>query len=242
MDLSRAADALWKASAGLFKREPWVYEPREVASMPFGDIRKLLKASKVTQRHEVDSKAWVTIGRTLSNPRTAPAVSTAIVEGKGDASTLLVELQRKGSGGPLFPLLKGPKIGPMWVRMLVYPGNASISSMDIIPVAVDVHVRKVTEYLGVSNTRSENLENVREKIQQAWTEDVRNHGAEGPGLLANTPSAVDPAVWFLGKWGCSHCEEGRRRIPVADVCGGCRFDQLNPGGVVTKPSGKVCRV
>jgi endonuclease III len=122
--------------------------------------------------------------------------------------------------------------------MLVCPGNANISALEIIPVAVDVHVRRVTEYLGVTNTRMEELENVREKIQQSWAEDVRKHGAEGPGQLANTSSAVDPALWFFGKWGCAHCEKSRRRIPIADVCGGCRFDHLNPGGVVEKSSGR----
>jgi hypothetical protein len=240
LDRSRDADALWKASTGLFKREPWLYLPKEVAARPFGDLQALLKESKVSQRHDVDSTAWRTIGRTLSNPFTVPAVTRAIVEGRGDARNLLAELQRKSTGGPMFPLLKGPKIGPMWVRMLVCPGGAHISSMDVIPVSVDVHVRKATEYLGVSNTRNENLENIREKIQEVWTEDVRMHGSEGPGLLANTSSAVDPSLWFFGKWGCSHCEDSRRRIPIADVCGGCRFDHVNPGGEVRKPVGGGC--
>jgi len=62
-----------------------------------------------------------------------------------------------------------------------------------------VHVRRVTEYLGVTNTRMEELENVREKIQQSWAKDVRKHGSEGPGQLANISSAVDPGLWFFGK-------------------------------------------
>jgi hypothetical protein len=242
LDRSRDADALWKASTRLFKREPWLYQPKEVATRPFCDLQALLKESKVSQRHDVDSTAWRTIGRTLSNPLSAPAVKRAIVEGRGDARDLLATLQRKTNSGPLFPLLKGPKIGPMWVRMLVCPGNANISSMEIIPVAVDVHVRKATEYLGVSNTRNEDLEDIREKIQQAWFMDVRENGSEGPGLLANTSSAVDPALWFFGKWGCTHCEKSSRRIPIADVCGSCRFDDLNPGGVVVKTSGQGCSI
>ena len=240
MDRSRNADVLWEASKRLFKKEPWLYQPKEVATRPLGELQKLLKENKVSQRHDVDSKAWRTIGRTLSNPLTVPAVTRAIVGGQGDASDLLKELERNSGGASMFPLLKGLKIGPMWVRMLVCPGGANISSMAIIPVAVDVHVRKVTEYLGVLNNRSKNLENVRKKIQQAWAEDVRKHGAEGPGLLVNTSSAVDPAIWFLGKWGCTHCVNSRRRIPIADVCGGCRFDHLNPGGVVEKSSGRGC--
>jgi len=144
---------------------------------------------------------------TLSTPNRVPAVTSAIVEGRGDARKLFEELHRKNDDNPLFPLLKGPKIGNMWVRMLVCPGGANISSMEIIRVAVDVHVRKATEYLGVCNTRNENLVGIREKIHVVWAEDVRKHGAEGPGLLANTSSAVDPALWFFGKWGCTHCEE-----------------------------------
>jgi hypothetical protein len=241
MDRSRNADVLWEASKRLFKKDPWLYQPKEVAIRPLGDLQKLLKENKVSQRHDVDSEAWRTIGTTLSHPSIVPAVTRAIVEGQGDARVLLKELEGKSGSAPMFPLLKGPKIGLMWVRMLVCPGNANISSLEIIPVAVDVHVRKVTEYLGVSDTRGEVLENVREKIQQAWAKDVRENGAEGPGLLSNTSSAVDPAVWFLGKWGCTHCENSRRKVPIANVCGSCRFDDLNPGGVVAKPSGRGCR-
>lgn len=240
MDRSRDADVLWEASAALYEREPWVYEPREIASRPLRDLRRLLKESKVSQRHEADSNAWATIGRTLSNARTAPAVSTAVTVGIGDAGTLLAELQRTVGGRPLFPILKGPKIGPMWVRMLTCPGGANVSSLETIPVAVDVHVRKTTEYLGVLKTRGERLEDIRARIQHAWAENVRKGGAEGPGVLADTPSAVDPALWFFGKWGCSHCEDCRRRVPVADVCDGCRFDSLNPGGVVARRLGKTC--
>lgn len=240
LDRSRDADALWKASVGLFKREPWLYQPKEVVTRPFADVQALLKESKVSQRHDVDSNAWRTIGRTLSNPLSAPAVTRAIEQGRGDAGQLLGALQWKSTGGTLFPLLKGPKIGPMWIRMLVCPGGATISSMEVIPVAVDVHVRKVTEYLGMADTRNEDLEDIRGIIQQAWSKDVRENGAEGPGILANTSSAVDPALWFFGKWGCSHCEGSRRRVPISEVCGECRFDHLNPGGVIVKRAGRGC--
>lgn len=69
-----------------------------------------------------------------------------VEDGVGEAKELLEELRRcDRAGRPLFPMLRGPKIGPMWVRIMVAPGGAQIRNIDALPVAVDVHVRRVTE-------------------------------------------------------------------------------------------------
>jgi len=49
LDRSRDADALWKASTGLFKREPWLYQPKEVSTRPFVNLQALLKESKISR-------------------------------------------------------------------------------------------------------------------------------------------------------------------------------------------------
>ena len=117
----------------------------------------------------------------------------------------------------------------MWVRMLAYPGGADIQGLEALQVAVDTRVRKATEYLGVTKTRSRPLEQVRNTIQEAWSEDVRRSGAEAPAALANTAAALDPALWFFGKWGCTHCERVGHKVPIAKVCAVCVFDSLSPG-------------
>jgi hypothetical protein len=158
----------------------------------------------------------------------------AIYEGRGDARVFLNALQDiDARGAPRFPLLRGPKVGPMWVRMLAYPGSAAITSIGIIPVAVDVQVKKLTEYLGVARTHGQSLEMIRRSIQETWAEDVRRHGAEGPPPIANTAAALDPALWFFGKWGCTRCEQAGRRLPVSQICGECQFDL---GSSFAKPS------
>lgn len=124
-------------------------------------------------------------------------------------------------------LLQGPKIGVMWVRMLAYPGGAFITSLDTLPVAVDVQVRKVTEYLGLTDTHGRDLERVRRLIQEAWATDVRHYGAEGPDPIAGSPAALDPALWFYGKWGCTRCERAGRKLPISRICQECRFDILH---------------
>jgi hypothetical protein len=38
--------------------------------------------------------------------------------------------------------------------------------------------------------------------------------AVGPEPLRGTAAALDPALWFWGKWGCSFCERAKRRVPI----------------------------
>ncbi len=111
----------------------------------------------------------------------------------------------------------------MWVRMLAEPGSASITSLDALPVAVDVQVRKVTENLGLTATAGWDLERARPVIQDAWAADLTAEGAEGPPALAGTAAALDPALWFFGKWGCTRCEQAGQLMPIAEVCDLCTF-------------------
>ena len=162
----------------------------------------------------------------LSSRFLPASIRTAVYDGYGDAAELYDALQRQLTGKPMFPLLQGPKIGRMWVRMLAHPGEAKIKSLETLPVAVDVQVRKVTEYLGVTDTYGQDLEQVRALIQTAWSRNVYHDGALGPAPLADTPSALDPALWFFAKWGCTYCERWGRKVPISEICSGCRFEEL----------------
>ena len=70
-----------------------------------------------------------------------------------------------------FPELRGDKISLMWIRMMAEPGKARIRRhLDAVPVAVDVQVRRVTENLGVTDTRGPKLNNrIKKEIQNAWS-------------------------------------------------------------------------
>ncbi len=50
-----------------------------------------------------------------------------------------------------------------------------------------------------------------------------HYGADGRG---DTSAALDPALWFFGKWGCTYCERVKRKVQISDVCRECRFDVL----------------
>ena len=85
----------------------------------------------MSQRHEPDSAAWRSICRSLASG--SGAVCRVVDSGLGDARESLRDLQsRNREGRPRYPMLRGPKIGPMWVRMMAAPGGASIEGIESI--------------------------------------------------------------------------------------------------------------
>jgi len=224
LDRARDADRLWAAAADLFQERPWVFDPREVSRRSVEDLQAVLARGRVSQRHRTDVAAWHRISCALVHPDLFPAVRGAVLNGEAEVSALSRELtSRDGEGRKWFPLLSGPKISVMWVRILVAPGGGRVHGLDALPVAVDVQVRRATENLGVTTTQGQPLDQARGVIQEAWKRGV--HRAVGPVGLEGTCAALDPALWFLGKWGCSFCERGGIRLPVAEVCRGCRQEE-----------------
>ena len=222
VDRARNAMRLWNDGLALFQSCPKLFDPSVAAEMELVTLRKRLSESRVSQRHGPDSNAWSVIARSLAEGNNP--VSRAVDCGVGDAKELLYALHTTFRGRPRFPQLQGPKIRAMWLRMLVAPGNATITNMHVIPVAVDVHVRRATENLGVAMTRGTSLDSwARAAIQDAWREAVAVGELPGPPGIAGTCAALDPALWILGKYGCSHCEKTGQLAPISRACAGCQF-------------------
>ncbi len=224
MERARDADRVAVAAVRLYADHPWAFDPQAIVQRPLRALADELRRYGVSQRHVIDAFGWRVLAETLADPALAPAARAAIYSGEADARALLAELGRTtDSGTPLFPLLGGPKVGPLWVRLLAYPGGARIRSLEVVPVAVDAQVRKVTEYLGVTDTAGRHIDDVRDVIQRTWAEDVVVHGAAGPDGLRDTPGALDPALWFYAKWGCTFCQRANRQLPISPLCSECRF-------------------
>lgn len=221
MDRARDATRLWNNGMELFQSYPETFEPDDVLGIPLSALRSRLSQYGVNQRHRPDSSAWHTIARSLAvggNP-----ISRVVDDGIGNARELLSYLPTRCGGQPRFPMLKGPKIGPMWVRMLVAPGGAKIDDMHIIPVAVDVHIRRVTGNLGVLDTRHMLDGQAKQAIQDIWHAAVAKSRIGGPSGLTDRCAALDPALWFFGKHGCSHCEKVSQPEPIGRACNHCRL-------------------
>ena len=222
MDRARDATRLWRAAEQLFESHPEVFDPACVTSMAAEELFALLSKNGVSQRHEEDVAAWRDIARSLVSG--VGAVSRLVDSGAGDAEDLMKDVQRGDSEGRnRYPLLRGPKIRAMWVRIMANPGGAAIRRMETVSVAVDVQVCRATENLGVTDTRGLKPKDARPVIQAAWRTAVRAGRVGGPAGIAGTCAALDPALWFFGKYGCSHCEQIRRLVPISRACENCQL-------------------
>ena len=119
MDRSRNSTRLWSAGVELFESHPEVFDPHRVASLTFYELQDLLNESGVSQRHEFDTRAWQCIAKSLA-AGDGSHMHEAIHQGIGDAEELRKEVQIDLS----LPMLRGEKVGPMWIRMLAEPGGA----------------------------------------------------------------------------------------------------------------------
>jgi len=224
MDRARDADVLADSSVRMWRLDPWAFDPDEIVARGERELGDLLRTRKVSQKHSQDAPAWRRIAKSLSQLGQAPAVRRAVYDGAGDAPELLRAVDANDRDRTsLFPLLRGPKIARLWVRELAYPGCATLTHLDAIEVAVDTQVRKVTEYLDVTDTGGLSTSAARAIVQRVWRVDVEASGAAGPEPIQNTSAALDPALWFFAKWGCTHCQEVGRRVPISPICTECRF-------------------
>ena len=222
MDRARDADQLWRAGTELFLERRDLFDPACVSTCGFDELRTLLRGGGVSRRHRPDTEAWLRIAASLAASGPSSPVRRVIEEGRGDAEELRRDLRtRDEEGRTRFPMLRGPKLGPMWVRIMANPGGAVIERIENIPVAVDVQVRRATENLGVADTCGLPLRKAKPFIHQAWEEAVSAAEIGGPSGIAGTCAALDPALWFFGRHGCAHCENAGEKTPFGRACDHC---------------------
>ena len=221
MNRARDATQLWKAGMRLYEDHPETFDPEYVAGLELDALREVLNVARVSRRHGPDSRAWLQISKSLSaGPQSS--VRQVIDAGLCDAEELRRDLKsRDNSGRNRFPMLRGPKVGPMWVRMMANPGQARICRIETIPVAVDVQVRRVTENVGVAATCGLPLRKAKRLIQKAWMNAVSEADIAGPDRIAGTCAALDPALWFFGRHGCGHCEKAEKKVRFGRACDFC---------------------
>lgn len=223
VDYMRKADALWNNGVKLFESHPELFDPDQASEVSLERLESLLRDNGI-YRYDRDVEAWHTIAKSLRSGNDSP-IKRLIDRGVGDAEELLTDLQSlDDKGDARFPLLKGHKIRAMWLQIMADPGQggARIERMEVVPVAVDRHVRRVTENLGITDTRGSSLEKARPIIQSTWRKAVQTVDIGGPPGIAGTCAALDLALYLFGKDGCSECEKEKRRKPIrVTVCNHC---------------------
>ena len=126
MNRARDTYSLWNAGFNLFNSHPELFDPDTISAISTYTLCNRLKDNKVSQKHHADVNAWQKIANSLTSEYPS-SVQKVIDDGIGDAGDLLQDLNsRDHNGGSRFPLLRGPKIGAMWLRILANPGKAKI--------------------------------------------------------------------------------------------------------------------
>lgn len=221
MERNRDSNRLWADAVELLASQPETFDPPAVSVMPLGELAEKLSAARMTRYHRSDTDAWQTIARSLHAG--GGPVAHLVEQGRGDAVKLLNDLCSVDSEGrPRYPVLKGQKIGPLWVRVMAEPGGAEVENIDVVDIAVDIHVRKVTENLGVANTHGLAMDKAKPTIRDAWKSAVAGAEFGGPPGIAGTCAALDPALWAYGKYGCGHCTKAGKLEPIGEACRCCQ--------------------
>ena len=204
-DRMRDAALPWNNGGELFQSHPEIFEPDEASAIPISALRERLPQYGVSEFPRTDSRAWQPIARSIAaggNP-----VGRVVESRAGNARELLSYVRTASGEQVRFPMLRGPEIGRMWVRMLGAPGGSRKDEIDIVPVAVDVHVRRVTKSLGVVDTGCMPDREGKRVIQDTWRAAVTRTRIGSPPRIANTCAALDPDLWFFGKYKRSQLRE-----------------------------------
>jgi hypothetical protein len=118
---------------------------------------------------------------------------------------------------PNYTYLRGPKIGPLWLRMLRdNVGISRLRNLEKVPIPVDIHVARATLATGVVRGQFRGrLDEVFECIRKDWFESVNGLCVKNREMIALD---VDEPLWHLSKYGCTMRDKTTGNCPVHDRC------------------------
>lgn len=227
IDYMRDADALWRSGRQSFAdaRTAWLYEPPAVAAAGLGAVLDAMQVHGLAKKPARDAQTWQAVCTTLAR-HFGGEVGELLRAARLSAPGVL-ELIRDRRWQPGFPFLRGPKIGPLWVRMLHDNCGVALERLDRIPLPVDVHTATATlqtacvravEYRG-------DFAPVREAVWRVWRQALEGTGAY--------PLQLDEPLWHLSRAGCRVTRtwpcEFQAQCPVGALCGASRV-RLSVGG------------
>jgi len=221
IDYMRNADQLWDAARMTYgdPHTHYLFNPVEVTRTGLGRCQDDLIRYGVVKKQMRDTTIWTTICLTLCRHfggRVEPLLAEA--EWSGPKIIALIRSEKYRDG---FPNLKGPKIAPLWVRMLKdnWQGHELVD-MDKVELPVDVHTGAATVMTGcVGGSFRGRFSEFAEAVWQVWRE-----GCERTELY---PLQLDEPLWHLSRGGCRKtvtmpCEY-ESMCPVAIFCTGTRL-------------------
>ncbi len=223
IDYLRDASSLWDVSRQTFQdpKTRYLFDPGQLHQITFQKIAKDMQKYRLSKKPEKDANIWRTVAlifhhKWKDDPR------NFLRDCNWDSSVILKRLKGKirlhdGKSVSDYPYLGGPKIGPLWLRMLRdNVGISKLKNMNKVPIPVDIHVARATLATGVVRGDFEGRPGqVFESIRNAWSV-----GTEGLNLEARPMIAldVDEPLWHLSKYGCTKRNDISGFCPVRQSC------------------------
>jgi hypothetical protein len=223
IDYQRDANLLWESSRQTYEDRDtrYLFTPQMLHETPVSKIVQDMQKYKLSKKPKKDAIIWQTVGVTFykkwqGNP------TQFLSDCHWDAPTILERLSTdthlmRGNSVYDYPYLRGPKIGPLWVRMLRdNVGFTQIQNLVKVPIPVDRHIARATLSLGlVRGQYKGSLYDIFQTIRSAWFESVEGLTINSRPMIALD---VDEPLWHLSKYGCTYRDKYTGFCPLHDLC------------------------
>jgi hypothetical protein len=213
IDYQRDAEQLWESARKTFEdpETRYLFDPESIYKTPLEKIKDDMQKYKLSKKPEKDSKIWKTLGTTFYKKWGGNPLN--LLEDCGwDSVTILKRLKDKDENKKTYyPYLSGPKIGPLWLRMLRdNVGILQLRNLEKVTIPVDIHVARATLTPGVIRGEYRcKLNELREHIRNVWFESVKGLRVKNREMIALD---VDEPLWHLSRYGC------RKRDKITGDC------------------------
>lgn len=223
IDYQRDAPSLWESSRKTFDdpETRYLFDPKLLHETPFRKISEDMQKYKLSKKPQKDANIWRTVGVTFykkwrGDPRNflqdcnwnSPLILRRLKDDKHIYS---------GRQVSDYPYLRGPKIGPLWLRMLRdNVGITQLENLENVPIPVDIHIARATLATGIVRGQFRGrLDEVFEYIRKAWFESVKGLGIKNREMMALD---VDEPLWHLSKYGCTNRDKTTGYCSLLNRC------------------------
>lgn len=220
IDYTRNAKALWESARKTYQdpETNYLFDAKKISEKNLEQIKIDMAKYNLSKKREKDAKIWKTIGTTFyrkwdGDPRKFLhscnwSVPNILCRLRGDSHEVTE---------PDFPYLRGPKIGPLWLRMLRdNVGIKELCDLEELPIPVDVHVARATLATGiVRGSYNGTLNKLFPYIRKAWHESVESLYIFDRPMIAID---MDESLWHLSQYGCTNRDKQTGYCKMKDVC------------------------
>jgi hypothetical protein len=228
IDYQRDANALWESSRRTFidNQTRYLYNPEALHKTAMEKIISDMQKYNLSKKPRRDANIWRSVGVSFykkwnSDPR------NFLADCGWNSLKILDRLKSDHyeynfRSLPDYPNLRGPKIGPLWLRMLRdNVGIDNLKNLECVPIPVDIHIARASLAIGVVRGKATTqMSSIFDEIRKAWFESVKNLRIKNRQMIALD---IDEPLWHLSKYGCTKRNRETGDCPLIKTCEARQF-------------------